>query len=193
MHAGTLSPRRRDCTEVTPRSSAWQLAFLNHPLTAGLAAQTKDRQEEAARRRRGRARLMRWARISRKITQMKWKYRDGQTILLSVSALITTLSGQMSVCFFFSSVVVVVLTRYRDVDASHNIETAELSVLINYASRSPSLSQPEVRGRSKRSPEHIGYTPLATRLAETCGVVCTYLKLLWHMRSRKKPKWNKEK
>lgn len=53
MHADTLSPGRRDCSEVTLRPSAWQLAFLNHSLTAELAAQTKDGREEAVWRRKG--------------------------------------------------------------------------------------------------------------------------------------------
>lgn len=90
-HANIGTEVTPHCTEVTPCLSAWQLAFLNHPLNEG----------RQWGRGRGRAKFTRRARISKKITKMKWKYHDGRTVLLSVSALITTLSGKMSVWIFF--------------------------------------------------------------------------------------------
>lgn len=97
--------------------SDWQLAFLNHPLTAGLAAQTKDRQEEASRRRKGKSKVNAASEDQQKNkSEKKKKYSDRRTVSLSLSALITTLSGQMSVCVLIF--IFVVITQYPIVDAT---------------------------------------------------------------------------
>lgn len=42
-HVDGLSPRWRDCTEVTPRLSLWQLAFRGDPLTTALSARSTEK------------------------------------------------------------------------------------------------------------------------------------------------------